>query len=531
MNDEIVFKSNKELKYLWNAAIVLIAVLFFVALGTQVITFASDIGTVLTIDTSLNAQPEQQNGEDGGGGGNEYSQQTLTITEETPWVWHPISVVNEPMNGFNAIRKTYALPPDVNPAVISTSSFEMFGQSFTFAYVIQQPTTSESFKEVRETVTIETRTQDLSDILANLEQEIWYERDGFAGTLTLDIHSITSTAAGTARHTTTATRQRTFPHLSSPDNSFIPRTIEDGGTIFTLTSVDWQSVGTSFIDGHPMPSSYTANATYSAQVTQTRTTGYTTTAEFVGNVFRVAQGMTLFTAVFYGEPIVEVWLDGSNGTTNGGIGNSSNSSGNGNGGGGSGTPLGNANGDGQGSGSSLGSNSTESPNSNPNTTTPSTSENHQIGTSWGANDVVSTILAAIGIVIAFGVIAVGGFFLAKSFRSHSVTIYNINSPREIVKAGKIKLNPNDPEPIILLNDTASRSPAKMDRYIIQIAKKTVSKLIGKNLRVILYDKEAIHRVPDSALNTPIYEFEVNFSDDEDEMFDESGTFDESGVLD
>jgi hypothetical protein len=32
--------------------------------------------------------------------------------------------------------------------------------------------------------------------------------------------------------------------------------------------------------------------------------------------------------------------------------------------------------------------------------------------------------------------------------------------------------------------------------------------------VVLGDKEAIHRVPESALETTIYEFEVNFSDDE-----------------
>jgi hypothetical protein len=96
----------------------------------------------------------------------------------------------------NAIRRTYALPPDVNPAVISTADFEMFGQQFTFAYVVKQPTSSESFIEVREVITIETRSRNLTDILPNLEQEIWYDQDGFAGTLVLDIHSITSEAAG-----------------------------------------------------------------------------------------------------------------------------------------------------------------------------------------------------------------------------------------------------------------------------------------------------------------------------------------------
>ena len=209
------------------------------------------------------------------------------VRSEPEWVWHPISVVNESMNGFNAVRMTYALPPDVNPAVIPTADFEMFGQIFTFAYVTQQQTSNESFIEMSETITIEARSRNLNDILPNLEQEIWFERDGFSGTLVLNLHSITSEVAGTTRHTSTATRQRTYPGLSSPDNSFIPRTITDGGTTFHLSTVDWQSTSMSSVDGHPVASSYTAHATYTAQVTQTRTTGYTITAEYDLLLFEV----------------------------------------------------------------------------------------------------------------------------------------------------------------------------------------------------------------------------------------------------
>ena len=240
--------------------------------------------------TPLNLMPSSANPEN-----NDDSQTPNALLPETPWVWHPISVIIEPMNGFNAIRRTYALPPDVNPVAISTNDFDMFGQRFTFAYVIQQPTSNESFMEMRETITIEARSRNLNDILPYLEQEIWFDRDGFAGTLILDLHSITSEVAGTTSHTSTATRQRTYPHLSSADNSLIPRTITDGGTTFHLASVDWQTISHSSIDGHPVASTFTAHATYTAQVTQTRTTGYNITAEYAGTVFRTAQGKTLFT--------------------------------------------------------------------------------------------------------------------------------------------------------------------------------------------------------------------------------------------
>jgi len=234
----------------------------------QITAFAASSDPVLTINTALNVENTGLEDDD---------VESQAILAEPAWAWHPISVVNEPMNGFNAVRRTYALPPDINPAVISTANFEMFGQNFAFAYVIQQPTTNESMMEIRETITIEARSRNLNDILPNLEQEIWFERDGFAGTLTLNLHSITSEVAGTTRHTSSATRQRTYPNLSSPDNSLIPRTITDGGTTFHLSTVDWQANSMSSIDGHPVASSYTAHATYTAQVTQTRTTGYTIT--------------------------------------------------------------------------------------------------------------------------------------------------------------------------------------------------------------------------------------------------------------
>ena len=115
-------------------------------------------GTVLTVDTSLNIEPQNSDDED--------NQATGAVEVPEPaWVWHPISVVNEPINGFNAIRRTYALPPDVNPAVIPIEDFEMFGQKFSYAYVLQQSTSNESYIEMRETVTIEASSRNLNDIL------------------------------------------------------------------------------------------------------------------------------------------------------------------------------------------------------------------------------------------------------------------------------------------------------------------------------------------------------------------------------
>ena len=470
MKQAIIIKYPAIMKSLLGLAVAV--VLLFCMQAT---VFATSSEPVLTINTALNV--DNTDSED------DYTE-SMPILVEHAWVWYPISVVNEPMNGFNAVRRTYALPPDVNPAVISTADFEMFGQNFTIAYVIQQPTTNESMIDMRETITIEVRSRNLNDILPNLEQEIWFERDGFAGTLVLDLHSITSEVAGTTRHTSTATRQRTYPNLSSPDNSLIPRTITDGGTTFHLSTVDWQANSMSSIDGHPVASSYTAHATYTAQVTQTRTTGYTITAEYVGTVFRTTQGETLFTAIFYGEPIIEVWLEEPEPAPI------------------VVTPV-----------------EPETPivptpePVQPNQPNQSSQANQANGNDMGNAIIIA--LAVIGTLIGLAAVGIGAFFLAKHLLGYNATIYSIDGPREIVKAGKIKIDLNSPEPTIVLDKVVGQNPAKTDRYIIQIAQRAIPKLINKVVRVVLHDKEAFHTVPDKAAGLPVYEFEVNFSDDDE----------------
>jgi len=437
----------------------------------QTIVFASNPEPVLTVNTSLNVEPPVQE--------DEYAPQEIygNAVQEVAWVWHPIGVVNEPMNGFNAVRRTYALPPDVNPSVISTSDFEMFGQRFSFAYVLQQQTLDESFIEVRETVTIDARSRNLNDILPNLENEIWYERDGFAGTLVLDIHSITSEVAGTTRNTSTATRHRTFPHLSSPDNSLIPRTITDGGTTFHLSTVEWTSGSVSTVDGHPVASNHTAHATFTAQVTQTRNTGYTVTAEYVGKVFRTTQGKTLFTAIFYGEPIIEIWLDEVEYA-----------------------PEIEA--------------VTVLPAEKETTTASASVPYRQEETYVNAGGgIVATILTIAGVLAGIGALGAGGYFLVKHYAGYNVTVFSIDGPSEIIKAGKIKMDASSLEPIIMLRGAVGQNLAKTDRYIIQISKRAISKLIDKDVRVMLYDKEATHSIPDTAMDMSVYEFEVNFSDE------------------
>jgi hypothetical protein len=108
---------------------------------------------------------------------------------------------------------------------------------------------------------------------------------------------------------------------------------------------------------------------------------------------------------------------------------------------------------------------------------------------------------------------------------YNVTIYSHHSPREIVKAGKIKLDFNSLEPEIVLDGVVGDEPARTSIYTIQIAQRAVSRIIGKNVRVVLGNKEALHQIPGNNLGEippqgSFYDFDVNFSDDDDLHDDE-----------
>jgi len=233
----------------------------------------------------------------------------------------PVSISYEPVNGFSAISKVFSLPPYANPADIPIGSFEMFGQYFTFGFMTQDYTMYTSVIEMREAIAIETSTNSLNDILPSIEREIWFDRDGYTGLLTLDMHSIRSESAGTTTRSSTVRRTRTYPHLPSQDSSLIPRTINEGGINLNLYSVSWQASSSSaVVDGLPMGATYTATAVYTGSLSQTSTVGYVTTAEYTGTVSRLAQSQILYTVVFFGtyvEPLYvadEAELQGSSGS-------------------------------------------------------------------------------------------------------------------------------------------------------------------------------------------------------------------------
>jgi len=203
------------------------------------------------------------------------------------------------------IIKTYELAAGENPAGISRDSFERDGWLYELTDITKKENAYAATREQTEAATIETATKDMDSIIKLLAPTMEYKSDdGFIGILTLDISSITVETAGTKKSSYTMTETREYPHLSSNDTSLVPKTITKNGVTYSLDSVSWNTQSAAAVDYDQIPTSYTANATYTASGSKTTVTGYVTTASYIGTVSKILTGRTVYTAYFVGSKVI-----------------------------------------------------------------------------------------------------------------------------------------------------------------------------------------------------------------------------------
>ena len=229
------------------------------------------------------------------------------ITPSQPVVNHiyPIHVWESREDGRREIIRVYELRDGECPSQIPRHSFERDGFRFELAEIVRREIPAHSLREHTEVVTVNTQTNDLATVIRLLSPTLEHmSEDGYFGVLALDVTSIQIESQGTTSSNFTATRTREFPHLSNTDTSLIPRTLTYGGRTYNLANVEWRGQGSTAIDYRQVATSFTAVATYTRVGTRVATIGYTTTAEYSGQVSRIAIGRTEFTAHFIGIPIV-----------------------------------------------------------------------------------------------------------------------------------------------------------------------------------------------------------------------------------
>lgn len=220
------------------------------------------------------------------------------LTENPPPVrtaaLYPTDVVETVEGGNRRLEKVYLLTAADNPANIPTEDFEREGYRYTLLDVTRQDYTESETKEHTETITLDSDTKDMNQIMPQLAatREVTTE-DGFTGILTLDTASVQVETAGYGSSSRTVTATRSYPNLSDADASLIPKTISDGGRTLTLADVQWQEAG----------GFYNATASYTGTATSRYATGYTVSATYTGEVAKTIGGEMVYTAVFSGTPV------------------------------------------------------------------------------------------------------------------------------------------------------------------------------------------------------------------------------------
>ena len=225
-------------------------------------------------------------------------------TPETPppVTLYPAEVRTSEENGMIRLERIYYLSTRDDPAAIPTEDFDREGRHYTLLDVLKNDLSETDTKDYIETVTLESATKDMGEIIKTLEpeREIITE-DGYSGILKPDYANITVEPAGYRTSSWTVSATRTYPNLSDADNSMIPKTIEDCGRTLTLANVDWQEASADYVDGAALAVRYTAVASYTGTATGRSVTGYTVTVDYGGEVTKTSVDTIIYTAVFSAE--------------------------------------------------------------------------------------------------------------------------------------------------------------------------------------------------------------------------------------
>lgn len=223
----------------------------------------------------------------------------------------PDNLVVENLNGQQRIVKTYVLPPEKDLETLKEPSFDYDGFTYTWAFTTKDEHAFLESKSVTDTVTVETASNNLDKILAELAPSVPYDDGEYSGELALDHTTISTVATGYTTKYGTVTATKTIGPVDRNDMSYVPATTVKNGMTLKLSGVTWQVTGTDLVGDTLAPASYQAVATYSASTSSKVATGYVTTAEYKGEVTASGVDSITYTEVYVGEETKPAAISGS----------------------------------------------------------------------------------------------------------------------------------------------------------------------------------------------------------------------------
>ena len=195
------------------------------------------------------------------------------------------------------------MSPDFPSEKLAEASFERDGWLYTFSSISKKENYFEDEKPHTETATVQTSSQELSDVLSALPPTKSYDNGKYRGVLHLNASTIHTEAAGYETQSYAVSATREFTDLDSNDMSYIPPTVDKDGVTLSLQSVDWQIQESELVEDMLIPSSYKAVASYAGTGYRKAATGYASTASYTGTVScRVLKDVT-YAVTYVGVPV------------------------------------------------------------------------------------------------------------------------------------------------------------------------------------------------------------------------------------
>ena len=273
------------------------------------IMLAALLAAAVVLSVTAHATEPPQAAIGGGDGG-----MTISVTDITPredeeheqkkeqnytvGSYYPVSVQTSEEGGIRLLVKTFAVPEDTDPQTLVEGELIRRGITYEVTDILRRDLPGEIEKKtVSQSVTMDAETDKLEDILPLLKSAMEYREEGFSGTLALDKSSVQTKAAGTSSYAYPLKEEKEFPNLDRNDLAYIPKTAEKNGVTLKLADVEWTPIA-SGAENSEVPSLFSALATYTGTAWGSKADGYTVTADYTGEVSRVAEGQVLYSIVY-----------------------------------------------------------------------------------------------------------------------------------------------------------------------------------------------------------------------------------------
>lgn len=211
---------------------------------------------------------------------------------------YPVAVQTTEEGGIRLLVKTFAVSEDTDPQTLVEGNLTRRGVNYEVTDILRRDLAGDTEqKMVSQTVTMDTETDKMEDILPLLKPTMEYREEGFSGVLALNKSSVQAKAAGTSSYAYQMKETKEFTGLNRNDLAYIPKTAEKNGVTLKLADVEWTPMA-SGAENSEVPSLFSALATYTGTAWGSKADGYTVTAEYIGEVSRTAEGQVLYSIVY-----------------------------------------------------------------------------------------------------------------------------------------------------------------------------------------------------------------------------------------